>query len=46
LRDAALVHGGENVNPIHGTIGNEDMLVGGVVGDMAMMRLAKGIVGG
>src|SRR5207245_7693262 len=45
LGDRRLAGGGKNIDTIHGAIGYEKMLVGEVVGDMAMMRLTKRIVG-
>src|SRR5258708_13565835 len=44
LRDTRLVDGGENLNAIHGAIGDEDALVCGIVSDVPMMRFAEGIV--
>jgi len=44
LCDAGLASGGEDFHAIHGAIGDEHVLVGGIVGDVAMMRFTERIV--
>ncbi len=44
LRHSRLVRRGEDFDAIHGAIGDEDMFVGGVVGDAAMPGFAGRII--
>src|SRR6266850_2322875 len=43
---ASLVYRGKYFDTVHGTVGDEDVLVGGVIRDAAMMRLAGRVIGG
>src|SRR6267142_4290781 len=45
LRYAGLVYRGKYFDTVHGAIGDEDVLVSGIIGDAAMVRLAGRIIG-